>query len=269
MTELEALIAKYGMEKVNTLTKYPSIMTYHELNMGGVRDMLYRRAEFPGAGQRLAVTEKVDGSNYRIVTDGADYLIGSRDRFVYAKGDRVITDDAARSVIGDVEGLMYYAEDGCLTMFYGEVYGWRIQKARYNGADDKSRAFRLFDAWHIPLGVPLDSILSCSVEGIADWREANMQHWFRTETLAAFCGKAGVELVPQLGAIDADKMPMAAKDTAEWMEQYAKTKAGFGGEGAGKDFGKAEGVVIRTPDRRWIRKLRFEDYAKGAKRQFK
>lgn len=37
MSQLDYLLDIGEEERLNTLTKYPSIMTYHELNRGGVR----------------------------------------------------------------------------------------------------------------------------------------------------------------------------------------------------------------------------------------
>lgn len=143
MTKLDELVEKYGLDKLNTLTRYPSILTYHELNRGGVRDVLTKPGEFPV--DLVIATEKVDGTNYRIVTTGDDYFIGSRERFTCAEWDRICTDDIAKAVIPVASMLSGEIDTGLdnLTVVFGEVYGWKIQAARYNENGDKSRRFAI------------------------------------------------------------------------------------------------------------------------------
>ena len=35
---LDKLVEKYGLDKINSLTKYPSILTYHDIYHGGVNN---------------------------------------------------------------------------------------------------------------------------------------------------------------------------------------------------------------------------------------
>ena len=53
------------LAKLNSATKYPSILTYHEL---GDRGRLKETVQVPFVeGQEIFVTEKIDGANGRIV----------------------------------------------------------------------------------------------------------------------------------------------------------------------------------------------------------
>ena len=80
---------------LNILTKYPSIPTYH------VRGDKGRLTEEVGVDfsseEKLNISEKIDGTNGRIIVSSyardltLDYLIGSREEILYAKGDYVIT----------------------------------------------------------------------------------------------------------------------------------------------------------------------------------
>ena len=69
------------LSKINSLTKYPSIPTYHKLDPKN-GSLLEEALNFQGT---LIATEKVDGTNARIIClpDG-NYLLGSREELLYA-----------------------------------------------------------------------------------------------------------------------------------------------------------------------------------------
>ena len=48
-----------------------------------------------------------------------------------------------------------------------------------------------------------------------------------------------------------------------FSESHSLIGSSEGVENLNKKYGRAEGIVVRTPDRSFIRKLRFEDYRKG------
>jgi hypothetical protein len=52
-------------------------------------------------------------------------------------------------------------------------------------------------------------------------------------------------------------VPSGIPETYAWMKQFAGSEVNMG-----DGLGRAEGVVIRTYDRKKIAKLRFEDYEK-------
>lgn len=269
MTKLDDLINRYGIEKLNTMTKYPSILTYHELNRGGVRDVLTKPEEMPGDDELIIISEKVDGTNYRIVTTCDDWYIGSRDRFTAAYGDRLCTDELAKTVFGTAANLSGEIDTwGNLTVVYGEVYGWKIQKPRYNKGDDRTREFAVFDIWQMPLDQARE-ILEKPIDEIVAWREGNQQPWFRYERLNDAVDVLVAEEVPLWTTITAGRLPKGAKETQEWLQKFKNSMATFVVNQPHDMYGKAEGIVIRTADRSWIRKLRFEDYAKGERKEFK
>src|SRR5262245_22884963 len=93
------------LAKLNSLTKYPSILTYHTLDPrnGG---LLEEVTAFVGT---VIGTEKVDGTNSRVIClpDGC-YLLGSREELLYAKGDLI-----GNPSLGIVDGLKETAEGLC------------------------------------------------------------------------------------------------------------------------------------------------------------
>lgn len=62
-------VRRVDLAKLNSMTKYPSILTYHALGDKGV---LQDAVQIPFSG-RIVGTEKVDGTNTRLIfcPDGA------------------------------------------------------------------------------------------------------------------------------------------------------------------------------------------------------
>jgi len=90
------------LRALNSATKYPSILTYHKL---GERGRLTDVLNIDPQGS-LVVTEKVDGTNTRVIfmPDGY-FLIGSREHLLYAKGDLI-----GNPALGIVESIKDLAE---------------------------------------------------------------------------------------------------------------------------------------------------------------
>src|SRR5687767_1954189 len=74
------------LKAINSMTKYPSIPTYHALDP---RDGSLLEETIPFSGMVIG-TEKIDGTNSRIILlpDGT-YLLGSREELLYARGDLI------------------------------------------------------------------------------------------------------------------------------------------------------------------------------------
>ncbi len=73
MSLLNKIIKNHGVEKLNTATKYPSILTYHNLGEKGslveshVEDKVFESFD------ECYITEKIDGTNARIIFTEDDY----------------------------------------------------------------------------------------------------------------------------------------------------------------------------------------------------
>ncbi len=104
MITINDLISKFGIEKLNSLTKYPSILTYHTMgDRGMLQEELSEGAAFT---YPTYVTEKIDGTNSRIVLDfTGDYLVGSRENFLTAKFDRI-----SNPALGIVDAVRDFAD---------------------------------------------------------------------------------------------------------------------------------------------------------------
>ncbi|WP_236142941.1 RNA ligase family protein [Nostoc sp. CMAA1605] len=100
------------LNKLNSLTKYPSIPTYHALGEKG--KLLEETVTFDG---EVILTEKVDGTNSRIILlpDG-NYVLGSREELLFAKGDLI--GNPALGIVNSLKGvadLLPQSQD-CITV---------------------------------------------------------------------------------------------------------------------------------------------------------
>lgn len=253
------------LEALNSATKYPSIQTYHVLGeRGSLTD------EVTGFHGDVVLSEKIDGSNSRIIRlpDG-DWLIGSREELLTARGDRVWNPAlgivaALRELADGLKAGGVEAEGGeggfeGIMVFFLETYGARIggQAKQYTGTGRVG--YRMFDLALIPLDV-----LGWDRGRIAAWREGGGRPFASESVLQRVAGAAGIELTPRLATIPADALPTSVADTHAWLTgTLPATLAGLDA-GAG---GRAEGIVLRTIDRGVIAKARFQDYERTLKRK--
>lgn len=258
------------IKKLNSATKYPSILTYHEMGGGG---RLTPKIQVPFVqGREIYVTEKVDGTNARIVLlpDSAPllhhgprhWLIGSREELLTAQHDLVYQAD-----YGIVDALRPIADalpchPDLVQVWFFEVFGGDLPASKQY-TDAKSISFRLFDQASIPMDV-----LDMPIEKIAAWRDHGGQMFKSEEARAELLHRLeegeGLSLatVPPLAKMN--YLPETIEATYEWLNLFAGTKCNIGG-----GRGRSEGVVVRTSDRNPIAKLRFEDYERtlGIKRK--
>lgn len=242
---------------LNSLTKYPSIPTYHTLDPrdGGLTSPA---TVFPG---EVIATEKVDGTNSRLILlpDGS-YLIGSREELLYAKGDLI-----GNPALGIVEQLKPVASrlpaGAGIRVYYLELYGGKVGGAAKQYTRDPSRfGWRLFDVadlvfWGEPLSWPQ--------ERISAWRESGGQPWVSEDALVAIAAAAGLSLTPRLWQRAGADLPAEIGDMHELLSAtLPATLAGLDGTD-----GRAEGIVLRAPDRSVIAKARFQDYERTLRRR--
>ncbi|MFE2020192.1 RNA ligase family protein [Streptomyces sp. NPDC059499] len=239
---------------LNSATKYPSIPTYHVL---GERGALTEDAT-PFVGD-VVLTEKIDGTNARIIQlPGGDWLIGSREELLAARGDRVT--NPALGIVGALrtvaEGLS--ARDG-INVFYLEVYGAKVGAAAKQYTGTGQVGYRLFDVATVP-----PEVLDRPVERISAWREGGGQSFLTEEALTVAAGVEGIALTPRLDVIAPGSLPTGVDGMSAWLDaSWPRTRVALDGRAAGR----AEGVVLRTTDRSVIAKARFEDYARTLKRR--
>lgn len=244
---------------LNSLTKYPSIDTYHKL---GEKGRLLDEVNHTFTGE-VVLTEKVDGTNGRIViTPWGEWLIGSREEFFTASGDIVYNPmlgivDALRPVAG---GIKACPPPDTLLVFYFEVFGGGIGQYAKNYTTSKTEfGVRLFDVVRVD---DVKTKLDWDREKIASWRDHGGQFFLPEASIKSYADMLGVERVPVIDILDAKDVPTSIAGMHEFLKVHAPgTKVKLDETGRGN----AEGLVLRTRDRGTIAKARFEDYDRTAR----
>src|SRR5258707_1015756 len=119
-------IRHVDLGKFNSLTKYPSILTYHTLGDKGVLQDL---VQIPFTG-RVVGTEKVDGTNARLVfcPDGS-VVVGSREDLLWERRDLIGNPSMGIvEAVRDAVRRLYEAlcDPMCIAVYYVEVFGRNI-----------------------------------------------------------------------------------------------------------------------------------------------
>jgi hypothetical protein len=253
---INEIIEKNGVDFLNTLTKYLSILTYHELGDNGVlNDIFSENCIFPDK-EICIISEKIDGTNTRIISYNDDFIIGSREQLLYAKNDRFA--DPAQNIVKAVKDIAYkinnyLGKDNMFHVVFGETYGGAVTSGSKNYTTDKTLGFRVFDKLSFT-DSELMELMKKDIRMISEEREKLCYQFYEISKLKEFCQSVNIMTVEYIDHIIGSKMPRSLKETFDWLQQYRKSVSGI------NNNGNSEGVVVRTQDRKIIRKLRFEDY---------
>lgn len=243
----------------NSLTKYPSIPTYNKMEKG----MLSTIVENYEAMRELYITEKIDGTNTRIIICGNDYVIGSREEWIYAKGDRVIAVSNKKHIeylipIADKITSRLSAINDTVLFIYGELYGYKIQKWQNYTNMENDYGFRVFDMFSLPIDELNNMLDTMTPDQASSWRDNNNQSWFTVDKLKEVSSVLGLLTVPYIKKDFMKEIGISAASANYFLKAFQETKAQI----HNTENNKAEGIVVRTADRKYISKLRFEDYDK-------
>lgn len=240
---------------INSITKYPPIPTLHAL---GDRGIPTDEVLVDFGGCVVDVTEKIDGTNARILLSGYSFAIGSRENLLTVNGD--VLYDPAQDIVAAIRDIANdLTEDTWdpLRVVYGEVYGGKVTgSSKQYTSDRAAMRWRVFDVVDYDCG-DLEHLREMSPEEVSRWREGPRVDFMETHERVAFCRTHNLDAVPGLRA--SEPPPTDRRLVMEWLgdtipESLAKIDA--------TGLGKPEGVVVRTPDRSRIAKVRFDDYRK-------
>ncbi|TDC00023.1 hypothetical protein E1091_05765 [Micromonospora fluostatini] len=259
-------IRTIDLRALNSMTGYPSIPTYHDLDpANGALKETGLRDRFVELDATVCASEKVNGANGRIIylPDGS-YIIGSRDELLYRRGDIV-----ANPKLGIVEALRPIAEqadrdlwnDENIVVCYLEVYGGKkITPASRNYTSGQQLGARLFDVVEVHADEHAE-LLTQPVERIASWRQHGGQQFWGERQLYLMADELSVPPTPRLGRLSPTELPTTVEETHEWLERIVPHTLASLEDGL---LGPAEGVVLRTDGRGLIAKVRFENYRRTA-----
>lgn len=269
-----------ALASLNSLTKYPSILTLHAL---GERGRLTADLTTPAiSGAPLLATEKIDGTSARLLVfaDGS-WVVGSREHLLTVSGDLLfdpavgIVEGLRRLVVaarldsaGHVPSLAYAPSPttrAALTVLYGEFYGGKVTAQSKQYALPDQVGFRVFD---VAVFADPDSVAQqLRLEGrdLATWRETETplglrygQPFLPADQLATYLAQVSLAGVPTLPTLTLTTAEATHEHLLAWLQhQLPHTQAQLPGLATP---GRAEGAILRTADRSAIVKVRFEDY---------
>ncbi|GAA1805500.1 hypothetical protein GCM10009682_29160 [Luedemannella flava] len=244
---------------LNSLTKYPSIPTYHSLDpaTGSLRD---EAIAFSG---QVIGTEKVDGTNARIISlPGGMYLLGSREELLYAKGDLI--GNPALGIVAELRAVaerLAPVDSDAIRVHYLEVYGGKVTAASKHYTGDKQVGHRLFD---VVMLADYEALLGRQPAELSAWRESGGQTFLCEDALAATADRDGLVLTPRLFTVDAGELPTDLDKTRQFLAEHLPRTFSALDDGG---LGQPEGIVLRTVDRATIAKARFQDYDRTLRRR--
>lgn len=265
-----------NLDKLNSITKYPSIPTYHTL---GDRGILQQDHIDFSSFATVEATEKVDGTNSRIIMlinpslpEGFQFVIGSREELLYARGDlignpsmgivdalRNTAESIGRQMLQDFEEVDFDRNN--FYTFYFETYGGKVGANAKNYTREGKVGWRLFDI--VNTSVPeFLSLQEKEGSHIARWREEEQGQKFLDDvSLEAVAEHLGLTRVP-VTKVNTQYLPNTIVEGSEFLKAFAQTT-----QVALDDTGllKPEGIVVRSLDRSKIAKIRYEDYERTLK----
>jgi hypothetical protein len=251
----------FPLDKLNSITKYPSIQTIHVM---GERGRLTNEVPVNfDPTEDWTATEKIDGTNARVVITRYGDFIGSREELL------TFTHDVVRNPsLGIVETVLpgvlatttrdVQPPDEVLVL-WGEVYGGNIGKAAKNYSATGARAFRLFDAALFPEKLWLE-LHKLPIEEISRWRDTGGQPFVSRAEFEGWSAKLRILPAP-VSCKGTGPLPVQLDHTAFWLGQTLDAKTGAGIDA----HGSPEGLIVRSRDRTKIVKLRTEDYARSVR----
>ena len=252
--------------KLNSLTKYPPIPTFHEISNKG---MLDGSKPLDFQGKAVAVTEKIDGTNGRIITIPARLSVDGRPHWVIGSRENLLTCDQdwmmnpGLGIVDELAGtawdLMPWQEDVTRVYFF-EVYGSTVgANGREYSRKPGTFGHRLFDVIELEDDL-FTSVMDMDLEKVSSWRQHGGQTFVGWDDFLGISTEEDLERVP---IIEPTVMPEGI--AFDGLQNTLETlKAWF------PDGGKAvldpelqglpEGVVFKSHDRKITAKLRFQDY---------
>ncbi len=252
-------ILQTDLSKLNSMTKYPSILTYHLL---GEKGILQDIVQIPFEG-RVVGTEKIDGTNCRLIfCPDQSALVGSREDLLWERRDLIGNPamgivDAVRQVVKAQFSKL--SSVNSIKVYYLEVFGKSIGAAAKNYTKEGKVSFRLFDVVSIE---NYDELFALPAERIAHWRDNGGQRFVHVDQLCEVANDAGFTPVPALFDLDASSLPIELNAIYDFLMSQGSTQCTLDESAEGIP----EGVVVRAADRSRIAKIRREDYERTMKR---
>ena len=115
------------------------------------------------------------------------------------------------------------------------------------------------------MGKNFDEMFALPADKIAHWRDNGGQLYVDTDAIVRLAAEIGFQTVPPLFDANASSLPTDLEGTYQFLLGFKTSLCKLDDEANGIP----EGVVVRSPDRSRIAKLRREDYERTLKRRKK
>lgn len=260
--------------RLNSATKYPETPTYHFMDKKS--GLLQEDQYIDFGGQRVQVTEKIDGTNGRIIflpaSSGQDWVIGSREDLLSCSEDHMIN-----PTLGIVDVLKPLADEihnvhmdlrfemSAVRVYFFEVYGGNVgQNAKQYTTDRSLFGARLFDVIEFSPELFAET-MSYERESIAGWRDRGGQPFLGHDDFLHVSQETNMHRVPVLDAgFDGKLLPCTFSGAQlvldTWLPRGSEALLDM------KAPGRPEGVVLKSHDRKITAKMRFVDYESTIRR---
>jgi hypothetical protein len=254
--------------KLNSATKYPSIPTYHTINAKGSKLGMLSEPVVDFGDQMVQISEKIDGTNARVIVLpargdwGPYWVIGSRENLLSCSEDWFknpelgIVAELARAA----DDLQQFSKPGDpIRAYFFEVHGGSIgANAKQYTTDKKIFGHRLFDVIEFT-DTQFESVMGMEREDVSSWRDRGGQPFVGWDDFLKISQDTNLLRAPIVDRRwEAENLPTSLQDALDWMKELLP-----GGSEAKLDPGapgRAEGVVLKSHDRKITAKLRFQDY---------
>lgn len=246
---------RHQLSVLDSATKYPSIPTYHKIGdkglMSGEPTVQFR--------DRVIVTEKIDGTNVRIIITANDFIIGSRAELLSARNDFIYP--AKHGIVetmrpvAEALSCRHYAPNDIIIVYF-EYFGGDVGKAARQYSTEDMCGYRIIDVAFI--GHDAFRRLR-NPEDAASWRDNGGQIFADEEELIQFSHTTGIKLTPRMNIVPAGWLPPDVIGMHDVLQSYTHTTR----SAVTLDnnaYGSIEGFVIRSFNRNAIAKARVRDY---------
>lgn len=248
--------------KLNVITQYPRIPNYHRHDEKG-RPTPELEVDF--GDEPVIATELINGVHARLVVFPGGYVIGDRYSHLYFYGSEEVNNR-----LGIVRILKPLADriwqghvSTCLTVYYFEVFGGTINEASRNYTGRARLAYRLIDCALIP---KYDLLLTKTVGEIEKYKAEEGYVFLEEYSLSSVAMHLGIEMAPGMFELNIDnalpiyitKLPPDLKETYKMLSTFSASVCVLDSHAKGL----SEGLILRTPKRDKIAKLRLEEYEK-------
>ena len=236
MSLLDEIVTKYGFDKLNTLTYYPSILNYHNIENNKAINKLsvanYQPVPPRPDKMQVVIKELIDGDIIRIIAIDNDFFVGNKTDIIHARGDRIILDN---KIVPMYKALSPFfganmTNNERLMVLYAIVYNENtympFKKIKSSTTNDNLYCV-LVEGFTLKLEDTISLCRDNSIEQIQEWVNTLHQPFWNINTLNKFCQACNIEPLPVIEEMTLNQIPTSPNDIKSWITKYKKSTLTF------------------------------------------